>query len=190
MTAGLVIAFLAYMLIYAGVKGVHPWAPIIEAFGGKAPPPPGSVSTVKGTTPAGGTAQAPGTTTAGGRGSTKGGWAAAILAAGGWPPTPSNIAGLNAWMACEGGTGHNNPMNTTQSGPGAIGDFNSVGVKIFDNAAHGVLATIATIHNGHYPYIIRALQGGRLGSALRSDPQVASNIGTWGTSITCIRGAL
>lgn len=41
MTAGLVLAFLAYLLIYAGVKGVHPWGPIVEAFGGQAPPPPG-----------------------------------------------------------------------------------------------------------------------------------------------------
>lgn len=44
MTAGLLLAFLAYLLLYAGVKGVHPWGPIVESFGGKAPPPPGSKS--------------------------------------------------------------------------------------------------------------------------------------------------
>lgn len=44
MTAGLILAFLAYLLIYAGVKGQHPWGPIVEAFGGKAPPPPGTRS--------------------------------------------------------------------------------------------------------------------------------------------------
>jgi hypothetical protein len=194
MTAGLLLAFLGYLLVYAGVKGVHPWGPIVEAFGGKAPPPPGSsnvpASSLATVPSVGGTAQAPGTTTAAGRGSTGGGWAVGILAAGGWPLTPSNVAGLNAWIACEGGTGHNNPMNTTQSGPGATGDFNSVGVKIFDTPTNGVLATVATIRNGHYPYIIRALAQGKLGSALRRDAQVAANIGTWGTSISCIRGAL
>ncbi len=42
MTAGLVLAFLGYLLLNAAVKGVHPWAPVVEAFGGTAPPPPGS----------------------------------------------------------------------------------------------------------------------------------------------------
>ena len=45
MTAGLLLGFIAYLLIYAGVKGVHPWGPIVEAFGGQAPAPPGSRST-------------------------------------------------------------------------------------------------------------------------------------------------
>lgn len=44
MTAGLLLAFLAYLLIYAGVKNVHPWGPIVEAFGGRAPAPPGTRS--------------------------------------------------------------------------------------------------------------------------------------------------
>jgi hypothetical protein len=43
-TAGLLLAFLGYLLIYAGIKGVHPWAPVVEAFGGRAPVPPGSRS--------------------------------------------------------------------------------------------------------------------------------------------------
>lgn len=41
MVAGLLLAFVGYVLVYAGIKGIHPWAPIVEAFGGKAPPPPG-----------------------------------------------------------------------------------------------------------------------------------------------------
>jgi hypothetical protein len=44
-TAGLLLGFIAYLLIYAGVKGIHPWGPIVEAFGGQAPAPPGSRST-------------------------------------------------------------------------------------------------------------------------------------------------
>lgn len=50
MTIGLVLLLAAYILIYAGVKGVHPWGPIVEAFGGKAPPPPGSTSEAPGRT--------------------------------------------------------------------------------------------------------------------------------------------
>jgi hypothetical protein len=42
MTAGLVLAFLGYLLVWAAVKGVHPWAPIVEAFGGTIPPAPGA----------------------------------------------------------------------------------------------------------------------------------------------------
>jgi hypothetical protein len=45
MTAGLVAAFLGYLLVWAAVKGVHPWAPIVEAFGGTPPPSPGSSGT-------------------------------------------------------------------------------------------------------------------------------------------------
>jgi len=52
-TAGLILAFLAYLLIYAGVKGVHPWGPIVEAFGGQAPRPPGG-SNVPGASATGG----------------------------------------------------------------------------------------------------------------------------------------
>ena len=44
MTAGLVLAFLGYLLVWAGVKGEHPWAPIARAFGGTPPPPPGGRS--------------------------------------------------------------------------------------------------------------------------------------------------
>lgn len=61
MTAGLVLAFLGYLLVYAGVKGVHPWAPIVQAFGGVPPAPPGGKSTAPGINPAtGGVGLAPG----------------------------------------------------------------------------------------------------------------------------------
>lgn len=61
MTAGLVLAFLGYLLVYAGVKGVHPWAPIVEAFGGTAPAPPGGKNRGPGIVPGtGGVGLAPG----------------------------------------------------------------------------------------------------------------------------------
>jgi hypothetical protein len=51
-TVGLLLAFLGYTLLYASVKGVHPWTPIMEAFGGTAAPPPGSpVTDPSGVTP-------------------------------------------------------------------------------------------------------------------------------------------
>lgn len=44
MTAGLVLAFLGYLLVWASVKGKHPWAPVVKAFGGTPPAPPGTHS--------------------------------------------------------------------------------------------------------------------------------------------------
>lgn len=63
MTAGLVLAFLGYMLVYAAVKNEHPWASVVRAFGGQPPPPPGSTNEAPGHSQAPGGAgvvQAPG----------------------------------------------------------------------------------------------------------------------------------
>lgn len=61
MTAGLVLAFLGYLLVWAGVKGEHPWAPVVKAFGGTPPPPPGGRSGSPGINPkTGGVQLAPG----------------------------------------------------------------------------------------------------------------------------------
>ncbi len=61
MSAGLLLAFLGYLLVYAGVKGVHPWAPIAEAFGAAPPAPPGGRNTGPGINPkTGGVGLAPG----------------------------------------------------------------------------------------------------------------------------------
>lgn len=117
-------------------------------------------------------------------------WAAAICTALPKPPTPGNIRGLNAWIACEGGTGHNNPMNTKQSGFGGT-NFNSVGVKRYPTPANGVAATVATLRNGYYPDVLAAMNRlGGLAAGILHDPAVASNISKWGTSVSCIRGRL
>jgi hypothetical protein len=61
MSAGLILAFLGYLLVYAGVKGVHPWAPIAQAFGAAPPAPPGGRNTGPGINPkTGGVFLAPG----------------------------------------------------------------------------------------------------------------------------------
>jgi hypothetical protein len=55
----LAAAFAGYLLIYAGLKGVHPWCPVVTAFGGTCPPPPGSTSVLSTGTTRGATAVAP-----------------------------------------------------------------------------------------------------------------------------------
>ena len=87
-------------------------------------------------------------------------WASAVLTAGGFPKTAANLQSLVAWALNEGGGGANNPLNTTQGGPGAT-DFNSVGVKNFPSVAEGVQATVATIRNGYYPNILSDLASGK-----------------------------
>lgn len=104
------------------------------------------------------------------------GFATAVLHGVGAPVTPQNIAGLSGWAQAEGGSGHNNPFNTTQGAPGAT-NFNGVGVKVYPNLNVGAQATIQTLKNGRYGGIIAALQ--------RSDPRgLAAAIGAspWGTS--------
>lgn len=63
------VAVVAYSLIYAGIKGVHPWCPFLEAFGGTCPPPPGSTSPLAQMPPQGGGAPPPGGGSGGGDGS-------------------------------------------------------------------------------------------------------------------------
>lgn len=62
MTAGLILAFLGYLLVYSGIKGVHPWKPLVEAFGGQGPPAPGTDNVPGGarTRPHGGPGGGPG----------------------------------------------------------------------------------------------------------------------------------
>lgn len=105
------------------------------------------------------------------------GWQAAILRGVGAPVTAENIRFMNAWAQAEGGSAANNPFNTTQSGPGAAGNYNSVGVKNFNSPQAGIAATIATLRNGHYGPILRAL--GRGNSAM-ADAQAEAQT-PWGT---------
>ena len=72
-------------------------------------------------------------------------WAQALLVAMRFPVTADNIAAITAWEMAEGGhwynTAYYNPLNTTQSMPGAT-VFNSVGVKAYTSWKQGLEATI------------------------------------------------
>ena len=107
-------------------------------------------------------------------------WARALLVAMRFPVTADNVAAVTAWEMAEGGhwynTAYYNPLNTTQSMPGAT-IFNSVGVKAYTSWKQGLQATVITMKNGYYDAIIAALRRGNDASA------VAAAVGAspWGT---------
>jgi peptidoglycan hydrolase CwlO-like protein len=107
-------------------------------------------------------------------------WAQALLVAMRLPVTADNVAAITAWEMAEGGhwynTAYYNPLNTTQSMPGAT-VFNSVGVKAYTSWKQGLEATVKTLKNGYYGGIIEALKRGNDSAA------VAQAVGAspWGT---------
>ncbi len=114
-------------------------------------------------------------------------WAKGLLQKLGMPVTAANVAAVTAWELAEGGHWHNsahyNPLNTTQSMPGATA-MNSVGVKAYTSWAQGFAATIITLHNGYYDGILAALRRG-------GDAQAVANaVGAspWGTHTFDVEG--
>ena len=109
-------------------------------------------------------------------------WAQAFLKRLGMPMTADNVAAMVAWEMAEGGHWYNtayfNPLNTTQSMPGAT-VFNSVGVKAYKSWAQGLEATVITINNGYYGSILAALKAGNDGQAVAA--AVAAS--PWGTGL-------
>ncbi len=107
-------------------------------------------------------------------------WAQAVLKSLGMPITADNVAAVVAWEMAEGGhwynTAYYNPLNTTQSMPGAT-IFNSVGVKAYTSWEQGLKATVITLHNGYYGGILEALSRGNDAQAV-ADAVAAS---PWGT---------
>jgi peptidoglycan hydrolase CwlO-like protein len=107
-------------------------------------------------------------------------WARALLVAMRFPVTADNVAAITAWEMAEGGhwynTAYYNPLNTTQSMPGAT-VFNSVGVKAYTSWKQGLEATMITLKNGYYGGILDALKSGNDSEA------VARAVGAspWGT---------
>ena len=107
-------------------------------------------------------------------------WAQAFLKSLGMPITADNVAAVVAWEMAEGGHWYNtayfNPLNTTQSMPGAT-VFNSVGVKAYTSWAQGLKASVITLRNGYYGGILDALSRG-------NDAQAVANAvaaSPWGT---------
>ena len=107
-------------------------------------------------------------------------WAQALVKSLGAPMTADNVAAIVAWEMAEGGhwynTAYYNPLNTTQSMPGAT-VFNSVGVKAYTSWAQGLRATVITLNNGLYGGILAALRSGHDANAV-ADAVAAS---PWGT---------
>jgi peptidoglycan hydrolase CwlO-like protein len=107
-------------------------------------------------------------------------WAQAFVKSLGMPITADNVAAVVAWEMAEGGhwynTAYYNPLNTTQSMPGAT-IFNSVGVKAYTSWAQGLKASVITIRNGYYGGILDALRRGNDAQAV-ADAVAAS---PWGT---------
>ncbi len=107
-------------------------------------------------------------------------WAQAFLKSLGVPLTADNVAAIVAWEMAEGGhwynTAYYNPLNTTQSMPGAT-VFNSVGVKAYTSWLQGLKASVITIRNGYYGGILDALRRGNDAQAV-ADAVAAS---PWGT---------
>ena len=107
-------------------------------------------------------------------------WAKALLVAMRLPVTADNVAAIAAWEMAEGGhwynTAYYNPLNTTQSMPGAT-VFNWVGVKAYTSWKQGLEATCITLKNGYYEGILEALRRGNDAAA------VARAVGAspWGT---------
>jgi peptidoglycan hydrolase CwlO-like protein len=107
-------------------------------------------------------------------------WARALLVAMRLPVTADNVAAITGWEMAEGGhwynTAYYNPLNTTQSMPGAT-VFNSVGVKAYTSWKQGLQATMITLKNGYYGGILDALRRGNDSTA------VAAAVGAspWGT---------
>jgi peptidoglycan hydrolase CwlO-like protein len=113
-------------------------------------------------------------------------WARALLKNLGVPVSDANISAIVSWEMAEGGhwynTAHFNPLNTTQSEPGAT-SMNSVGVKAYVSWGQGFTATITTLFNGYYAGILAALERG-------DDAQAVANAvgaSAWGTGTFTIR---
>jgi len=108
-------------------------------------------------------------------------WAAALLAAGGWPRTACNLSAVTAWERAEGGHWANsarfNPLDTTQPEPGSY-PMNSAGVQAYPSGRSGFTATLATLGNGRYGPVLSALSAGTSARAV-ADAVAAS---PWGTA--------
>lgn len=70
-----------------------------------------------------------------------------------------------------------NPLATTQDNHKvAIGNWNSVGVKIFANAYDGAQSTYETIINGYYPAIVKMIDTQEI---IVGDSELRANFTTW-----------
>jgi hypothetical protein len=200
MPLGLVLIFGGALLVIGAVRNEHPWSPIVKAFGGTPPPAPGSASAAATAAAISGQPLAPPGTAPVGSGSSLGvgdgggsyaSAAAAILSAGHWPASASNLQGLSAIIACEKPAGQpwqwNNPMNTEQNHTGQ-GTPTYGAVLSFPSPAIGALNNALTIRQPNFARMAAALAAGNLADALRADP--AGTLAGWGTGPDCVRSRI
>ena len=108
-------------------------------------------------------------------------FALALLRTMGYPETDNNLKSVLAWIGLEGGHYHNgalyNPLNTTQSMPGARSWSGTVPIKIYSSWQEGLDATVKTLNYGAYSAV-------RAGLALSRSPEEvhqAIKATPWGT---------
>jgi hypothetical protein len=82
-----------------------------------------------------------------------------ILTKIGAPTTAGNLLWMKAWRKAEGGDATYNPWNSTQVKDTA-NNYNKNGVQNYFNYNDGIDATVATLTNGRYPTILKALKVG------------------------------
>ena len=108
----------------------------------------------------------------------------------GRPVTQQGVRNLLGWFQAEGGWTHNNalynPLNTTQSAPGAGNTGSQGNIKVYRSFGQGVNATVQTLRNGRYGGILSSLDSdpNTFAQSVRSSP--------WGTKTDfsgLIRGA-
>jgi hypothetical protein len=113
---------------------------------------------------------------------------AAVLGSLGIGVDHPHLVGPLAWCYAEGGWQRNaaqyNPWNTTLPWPGSV-PINAVGVQSYPGFDIGLRATVATLRNGDYPLVLRALADGdaeQLAAGLMVEP--------WGTSGQLVRACI
>ncbi|MGW5978767.1 hypothetical protein ACWFMH_19645, partial [Bacillus altitudinis] len=115
-------------------------------------------------------------------------WAQKLLGLLGVPVSQTNVDALVAWQKAEGGHWNNpdryNPLNTTQSAPGAV-STNSHGVKSYVSWDQGLTATVKTLTNGLYGGILDALKRGDSAESVVS----AVTRSPWGTKSISLGGS-
>lgn len=99
----------------------------------------------------------------------------------GLPVTPWRLKFFSLWARYESDgrllSQAFNPLATTQDRHRvAVGNWNSVGVKIFSNGNDGAQSTAETITNGFYPAIVRLLNNQEFAIG---DPELRANFTTW-----------
>jgi hypothetical protein len=102
-------------------------------------------------------------------GALSGQWATDILERIGAPVNANTLRAINAWIQLEGGTNHNNPLNSALDMPGA-GNWNDLGggmhVKSYVSYEQGLEATVRTLLQSNMSGIVSALRGGDFNTIL------------------------